>query len=269
MSEEPTPYRVQHQYGPVLLAGTGITLALAGRVLLDEATLQVHGGEVLGVIGPNGAGKSTLLKILAGVLTADAGELQVEQGPFTTMSAQARAQYLAWLEQRPGVQWPLSVRQVVSLGRLPHGGRDDSAARSAITEALADTDTTAFAERPFHTLSEGEKMRVNLARVLATRPRVLLADEPVAALDPWHQLQVMELLQRLAAAGMGIIVVLHDLMLAARFCHRLVLLDKGRVVTSGAPEAVLTPANLASVYRIDAGLAGVDRHLQVHGRLPD
>lgn len=269
MSEVPAPYDIQREHGPALLAGSGISLTLDGHLLLDEVSLQVHGGEVLGVIGPNGAGKSTLLKVLAGVMPADSGDLQLAQQPISAMSVQTRAQYLAWLEQRPGVQWPLTVRQVASLGRLPHGSRDNAAARAAISEAMAGTDTSAFAGRPFHTLSEGEKMRVNLARVLATQPKVLLADEPVAALDPWHQLQVMELLQRLAGTGMGIMVVLHDLMLAARFCHRLLLLDKGRVVTSGAPEAVLTPANLASVYRIDAELDAGNQHLLVHGRLPD
>lgn len=254
---------------PLLLEARNLALQVGKRQLLEEVSLQVHAGELLGVIGPNGAGKSTLLKILAGVLPADRGELLLERQPFSAVHPQLRARKLAWLEQRPTVQWPLAVRQVVALGRLPHGGRMDSTAQQAIANAMRGTDTTGFAERPFHTLSEGEKLRVNLARVLATGASVLLADEPVAALDPWHQLQVLELLQTLAHAGMGIIVVLHDLALAARFCDRLLLLDHGRLVATGNAEAVLTPAHLAAVYRLDAGFDVSDQHLRVHGRLPD
>jgi iron complex transport system ATP-binding protein len=268
MSEIPAPNHVERKYGPLLLAGTGITLTLDGCLLLDGVTLQVHAGELLGVIGPNGAGKSTLLKILAGVVAADHGELLLERQPFAALPPQLRARKLAWLEQRPTVQWPLTVRQVVALGRLPHGGRMDHVARLAIANAMDGTDTAGFADRPFHTLSEGEKLRVNLARVIATGASVLLADEPVAALDPWHQLQVLELLQSLARAGMGIIVVLHDLGLAARFCDRLLLLDKGRFIASGSAEAVLSSAHLAAVYGLDAELNACDRQLIVRGRLP-
>lgn len=255
--------------GPTLLEARKLLLQIGKQRLLDGVDLALHAGELLGVIGPNGAGKSTLLKILAGVQTPDSGMLLLNGQPYSALSPRARARQLAWLEQRPTVQWPLRVEQVVALGRLPHGSLHDSAANTAIAAALHGTDTAEFATRAFHTLSEGEKLRVNLARVLAGSPRVLLADEPVAALDPWHQWQVMELLQNLADVGMGVVVVLHDLTLAARFCDRLLLLDHGNCVATGNAEQVLSRAHLAAVYRIDAELDTSRRQLRIDGRLPD
>jgi iron complex transport system ATP-binding protein len=222
---------------------------------------------MLGVIGPNGAGKSSLLKILAGVRTPDSGELNLGDRRFAAVPSSQRARMLAYLEQRPTVYWPLTVRQVVTLGRLPHGHLHGTKAQLAIAAAVAHTDTAALQERSFNTLSEGEKMRVNLARVLATEPEIILADEPTSALDPWHQLQVLDLLRAQAHQGTGILLVLHDLGLAARYCDRVILLDHGRVVASGSPLDVLSPANLAGTYHIDATLASDTLCLITRGRL--
>jgi iron complex transport system ATP-binding protein len=252
-----------------LLSGTALCVQGAdGHTLLAYVDLALHAGEVLGVVGPNGAGKSTLLKVLAGVRGADSGSVALLGKPFAQCPPAQRARALAYLEQRPVVHWPLTVLQVVTLGRLPHGQPDGRAAQEAIRAALASTATTALQQRAFQTLSEGEKMRVNLARVLATCPRLILADEPTAALDPWHQLQVLELLRALAGEGLGILLVLHDLGLAARFCDRLLLLDAGRVIGCGSPQDVLTPANLAHTWRIDAELAPDSLNLVTRGRLP-
>jgi iron complex transport system ATP-binding protein len=255
--------------GEVLLEASGLTVRRGDSTLLDQVNLQIRAGEVLGVIGPNGAGKSTLLKVLAGVLQPDAGTLLLRQQPFSASAARSRARQLAYLEQRPQVQWPLTVAQVVLLGRLPHSSLPDASTRQALTAALAATDTAALAERAFNTLSEGEKLRVHLARVLATQPQLILADEPIAALDPWHQLQVLELLRSLAGQGLGIVVVLHDLTLAARYCQRLQLLDQGRTVAMGTPAEVLSSEHLASVYRVAAALSEDQQHVLLHGRLPD
>jgi len=253
----------------VLLAASSLTVRREGSTLLDQVDLQVKAGEVLGVIGPNGAGKSTLLKVLAGVLQPDAGSLRLLQQPYAAIAPRSRARLLAYLEQRPHVQWPLSVAQVVALGRLPHSGLPDFGGQQALAAAMAATDTSALALREFNTLSEGEKLRVNLARVLATQPQLILADEPVAALDPWHQLQMLELLRTLAAQGLGIVVVLHDLTLAARYCHRLQLLEQGCTVACGTPAEVLSAGHLARVYRVEAALSEDQRYVLLHGRLPD
>jgi iron complex transport system ATP-binding protein len=174
---------------------------------------------------------------------------------------------LAYLEQGPSVHWPLQVRQVVGFGRLPHGDLAGSHARQIVDIALTRTDCARLQQRDFHTLSEGEKMRVHLARVLAGEPRILLADEPTAALDPWHQLQVLELLRAEAARGIGVLLVMHDLALAARFCDRLLVLHEGRAVLSGPPREVLNAATLAEVWRLDATFDSATLGLMIHGRL--
>ncbi len=251
-----------------LLSASGLTVHAGAAVLLDAVALEVHAGEVLGIVGPNGAGKSTLLKTLAGVTPVDAGEVLLDGKPLAALPASTRARLLAYMEQRPSVHWPLLVRQVVALGQLPHGSVESRPAQHAIAAALAGTDTESLQARQFHTLSEGEKMRVHLARVLAGSPRLILADEPTAALDPRHQLQVLALLRAEAVRGTGIILVLHDLGLAARYCDRLLLLSDGRALECGAPREVLTPANLATIWRIDAALDSATLSLIIHGAVP-
>ncbi len=253
--------------GTALLSANGLTVRAGNVTLLDSVDLQLQAGEVLGIVGPNGAGKSTLLKTLAGVQVADAGTVLFDDKPIAALTAGKRARQLAYLEQRPSVYWPLTVRQVVGLGRLPYGSVANVQAQLTIDAALSGTDITTLQTRAFHTLSEGEKMRVHLARVLAGTPKLILADEPTAALDPWHQLQVLELLRAEAARGTGILLVMHDLALAARFCNRLLLLDQGRAVTCGAPAEVLTAATLAAIWRIDATLDSAKLSLVINGRL--
>lgn len=250
----------------ILLAATGLTVSADDRALLARVDVQLHAGEVLGVIGPNGAGKSTLLKVLAGVLPAHAGEVSILGTTLAALTPSARAKALSYLEQRPLVQWPLTVAQVAGLARLPYGDMDSASAAQAIDAALAATDTATLRTRAFQTLSEGEKMRAHLARVLAGTPRLILADEPVAALDPWHQLQVLELLRTEAARGTGVILVLHDLQLAARFCDRLLVLDAGHVIACGAPSEVLKAELLAAVWRIEATVDSATLSVTVHGR---
>ena len=151
------------------------------------------------------------------------------------------------------IHWPITVDRLVTLGRLPHQEpwRPPSAAdRRAVADALVATDVAHLRHRVATTLSGGERTRALLARVLATGAPIVLVDEPIAGLDPEHQLAVMALLAGLAEQGRTVLAVLHDLGLAARFCHQLVLLDKGAVVASGSPAEVLTPDNLARVYRI-------------------
>lgn len=250
-----------------LLSASGLTVTAGGHALLANVNLALHAGEVLGIIGPNAAGKSTLLKVLAGVRAPDSGEVLYLGKALASVAPIERARALGYLEQRPFVHWPLTVAQVAGLGRLAHGDFGSAGAQHHIDAALAATDTTALRARPFQTLSEGEKMRAHLARVLAGAPRVILADEPVASLDSWHQLQVLELLRAEAAHGRAVAVVLHDLQLAARFCDRLLLLNGGHAIKCGTPREVLSAATLAAIWCIDASVDSDTLRIVINGRL--
>ncbi len=232
-----------------------LMVMLGGRTVLDGVDLALAPGEVLGLVGPNGAGKTTLLRALAGLVAPAGGQVLVEARPLSDWHRVELARYLAYLPQNAPCHWPLAVSQVVMLGRLPRlrpwirPRPDDD---EAVRRTLRQVDAEAFEGQRVDELSDGERARVMLARALAGEPVVLLADEPVAGLDPGHQLQVMRLLAALAGEEMSVIVTLHDLTLAARFCHRLVILDHGRVLAAGAPAEVLSPANLAATFAIRA-----------------
>lgn len=250
-----------------LLTATDLGLHAGTAVLLDKVSVRLKAGEVLGVIGPNGAGKSSLLKLLAGVCAPAAGVIELGGKPLQDCSARHKAQTIAYLEQRPHVHWPLTIRQIVTLGRLPHAPEADADAAAAVRAALDFTGIAAFEQRLFNTLSEGEKMLVNVSRVLATQPRIILADEPTAALDPYHQLLVLELLRTLAGQGRGVLVVLHDLNLAARFCDRLLLLAAGRVVSEGKPAVVLNARHIEQAYHVEAVYDPATKTVTTKGRL--
>ncbi|MFO1153911.1 MAG: ABC transporter ATP-binding protein [Rhodospirillales bacterium] len=232
-----------------------LTIGFGDRVILDHIDVDLAGGRVTGLIGPNGAGKTTLLRALAGALPIKSGTVTLDQRAVGEWHRQALARAVAYLPQGAPCAWPMEVGQVVALGRLPHlspwrrPGDDDA---QAIEAALAATDVLHLAHRDVLTLSGGERARVMLARALAVGPRYLLADEPVAGLDPEHQLQVMALLVSRSQVGAGIVVTLHDLSLAARFCDRLIVLDRGCIVADGRPEQVLTPSILAAVFAVRA-----------------
>lgn len=246
-----------------LLQVEALSVHLGGQRLLKEIDLEIERGELFGLIGPNGAGKSTLIKAMMQLLPYS-GRLCLNGQPLARMSARARAQQLAYLSQDDRLQWPISVRDLVALGRHPYrgswwrgalqvgAGAEAEADRRAIEQALQATDIESLRARRADELSGGERARARLARVLAVEAEVLLADEPVAALDPMHQLRVMELLRARCQAGQTVIVVLHDLTLASRFCDRLLLLDRGSAVASGAVETVLGPEHLRRVYGIRA-----------------
>ena len=237
-----------------LLAATGVGVRLAGREVLRAVDFPVAGGELTGIVGPNGAGKSTLARVLAGVL-ASTGAVAIDGVPLVSLRPAARARAIAYLPQGATLAWPLTVARLAGLGRLPHLGpmsrigADDTA---AIDRAMDRADVAHLADRIATELSGGERARALLARALAVEARVLIIDEPLAALDPGHALGVMELLRAEARRGVAVVAVMHELTLAARFCDRLVLLHDGRVVADGVPEAVLDAANLRSVYGVEA-----------------
>jgi iron complex transport system ATP-binding protein len=247
-----------------MLSLEAVCVEIDGRRLVDEVSLSLRPGELLGLIGPNGAGKSSLLKALAHLLPYQ-GQICLDGELLSSLSPRQRALRLAYLGQGDQSSWPLRLRDYVALGRLPHRDHwgmalrlrgDDQAALdgAAIDQALQQMHLGELAQRRFDQLSGGERARARLARALAVGSPLLLADEPVAALDPFHQLNVMQLLRGQCAQGKAALVVLHDLTLASRFCDRLLLLDQGRVVDCGTTRQVLTPKNLQQVYQVQAML---------------
>ena len=237
-----------------LLEAERISVALAGRTVVDGISFRAAAGQLLALLGPNGAGKTTLLAALAG-LRPFRGNVRIRGRSLASLNRREKARTLAYLPQGQTVHWPLTVRRLVELGRLPHLAPwqpPAAADRLAVETALQRTGIGGLAERPFDTLSGGERARTLLARVLAVEAPLVLADEPVASLDPYHQLQVMELLRDYADGGAAVMVVLHDLTLAARFCDALVLLRDGVLVAQGSAAAVLSAEHLADAYRVTA-----------------
>ncbi len=242
----------------LLLAGNALQYRIDGIDILRGPDVAVQRGELVGLIGPNGAGKSTLLRLLCGLETPTTGSVQWCGQALLSLPPAERARRIGYLAQGARAQWPVSVQRVVELGRLPYQGfwasprAEDSA---AVEHAMQLAEVIAYRNRVATTLSGGEQTLVMLARIFATRPQLIFADEPVAALDPYHQLHVMELLRNHAQGDNAAVVVLHDLSLAARFCDRLYLLQHGALFASGTPGAVLTPDNLRAVYGIESRIS--------------
>ncbi|WP_419828775.1 ABC transporter ATP-binding protein [Methylobacterium sp.] len=230
-------------------------VTLDGRTILSDIGLTFRPGRFVGLVGPNGAGKTTLLRVLAGLVTLNQGRVTLEGRPLSGMDREERARRIAALFQGAGVGWPMSVREIVALGRLPHRRAFASATEvddAAVVRAMARTDILSLAARAEPTLSSGERMRALLARALAVEAPWLLVDEPITALDPAHQLDAMALLRGIARDGTGVVAVLHDLTLAARFCDRIVVLAGGRLVADGTPEEALTDVLLARAFGVTA-----------------
>jgi iron complex transport system ATP-binding protein len=230
--------------------------AHTGRPTLEGIDATFEAGKLTVIRGPNGAGKSTLLACLAGLLKPQTGTVSLDNADITRMAPTARARQIGLLSQGAETHWAISSEALVALGRIPHmrGAGTSADDRRAISAAMSATATEGFAHRPVTQLSGGERARVLLARVLAGEPEWILADEPLANLDPGFQLDILHLLRQQAEAGKGVIAVLHDLQYAVRFADHLVLLHQGRLFAQGGVDDVITPANLAHVYGIDANL---------------
>lgn len=234
-----------------MIAAEGITVRLDGRAVLDGVSLAVAPSELVALVGPNGAGKSTLLRVLAGLRPPQAGRVTLYGVALNALAPRARARRIAWLEQGARAAWGMTVREIAFLGRLPHG----DAAAAPVAAALAAVGLDHMADRRIDRLSGGEARRAMIARVLATAPDVMLLDEPCADLDPAQGFAVMRLLREEAAKGRAVVVILHDLALAARYADRMALLERGRLVADAAPEAVMTDGLAGRVFgvRIGAG----------------
>ncbi|PRB09078.1 heme ABC transporter ATP-binding protein [Microbacterium sp. MYb64] len=227
-----------------------VQVVRGGRALLDGVDLALHAGEVLAVLGPNGAGKSTLLGVLAGDMRPDAGDVLVDDRPLTAWSLGDLSRRRGVLLQENGTAFPFAVHEVVRMGRAPwrrtpRSAEDDE----AVAEAISAADIAHLAERAVPTLSGGERARTAFARVIAGRTGMLLLDEPTAALDLGHQEALLSLARAHAQAGDAVLIILHDLNLAAAFADRILLLQEGRVAACGTPAEVLTEATVSAVYR--------------------
>ncbi|WP_290806060.1 heme ABC transporter ATP-binding protein [Herbiconiux sp.] len=228
----------------------GVSVTIDGTGILHDVSLQAHPGMLLALVGPNGAGKSTLLTVIAGDQAVDSGTVRVAGHPLASWSIKQLARERSVLLQQTSVAFPFTVTQVVEMGRAPWIGTpfeaDDEA---AVAEALDLTDLHSLTERHVPSLSGGERARAALARVLAQRTRILLLDEPTAALDIGHQEDVLRIARAQADLGDTVVVVLHDLGLAAAFADRVCLLENGRVVADGTPTEVFDAELLSAVYR--------------------
>lgn len=223
---------------------------------LEDVSARLHPGQFSVILGPNGAGKSTLLGCLAGLLKPRSGSVNLGSDPILALSDAARAKMLGLLPQGAQTHWAITARALVALGRYAHrkGFGLTAEDQKAIDAALIATSTGSFADRLVTELSGGERARVLMARVLAGEPIWVLADEPLANLDPGYQIDMLHLLRDQASSGKGVVAVLHDLHHAVRFADHVVLLHKGKVFAQGSVADVLTSSNLAAVYGIDAKL---------------
>lgn len=238
---------------PFLLQLQQVTYSVPGRDLVAGVTLHVKAGERVGLLGPNGSGKTTLIRLVSGIFKAPQGEILLEGKNTKILSATERARVVAVVPQESLFLYPFSALEVVAMGLNPHRGvfafdRPEDVAQ--IREVMEKTDCWHLAHRLIDTLSGGEKQRVLLARALAQRPKLLLLDEPSSHLDLAHQRDIFKLLDALAAQGLGLLLVIHDVNQALRHCDRLCFLREGRIVLDHRNDGSLLPADLQSVFDI-------------------
>jgi iron complex transport system ATP-binding protein len=240
----------------------GLNVTLAGRHVLNDVSFALSPGHLVALVGPNGAGKTTLLRALAG-LVPSSGVIAVGGAALSSLSLRERARRFGYLPQGHVVHWALPARDIVALGRYPHGATDPARLTAkdaeAVLRAMQAADVVEFSDRRVTELSGGERSRVALARVLAVEAPVILADEPTSSLDPRHQIDVMKTLRAAADNGTLVIVVTHDLGLAARFADTILVLSDGRLVSQGAPAAALSETIMGEVFRVSAYRAEYQR----------
>jgi len=245
-----------------LLAFENVTYRVENHILVDRLNFALSAGEMVALLGPNGAGKTSLIKLAAGLYAPNTGQILLDGLPMQQTAPLVRAKKIAYLPQFQNIAWPMAGRDIIALGRLPHHGIYGFASAAdiaAIEEAIDKTGVQAYANRPVTQLSGGEQAAIKMARLLAGQTDILLLDEPIQSLDPARQLAIMGLLAAEAKAGKAVLVILHDLTLAARFCARLLLMKEGQIIADGTAEQTLTRANLQAVFNIHAELGKTEK----------
>ena len=238
---------------------TDLMIKAGAVTLVEAASFGLQAGELVALLGPNGAGKTSLLRGAIGLVPRTSGRARIDGQDTAEMTPRRRARQLAYLPQNRPLAWPNPVRDVVALGRFSHGaalGRLRGRDRQAVDRALASCDLDSLAKRSTATLSGGELARVHCARAFAAEAPLLIADEPVAELDPYHQFRVMDLIETFVRQGGGALVVLHDVVLARRYANRFIWMKGGRIVADGPPATTLSVARLAEIYGVRGRIDG-------------
>lgn len=239
------------------LESKNLSVQVGDKVLLHPTSLSFTNGCLAAVVGPNGAGKSTFVKALLG-LTTHTGDVLLDDAPLAALAPKDRAKSVAYLPQGQSHAWPLPVSQIVGLGRFPHG-MEGSHADTVVQQVISRMGLADLRDQSVLTLSGGEQMRVAMARALAVEADFLLADEPLASLDPRHQFAMMDILRSEARGDHGVVVVVHDLRLAALYADRIIMLNEGQVVADGNPEDVLTTQTVTAVFDVATQVETIER----------
>ena len=245
-----------------------LVFAYDSEPILKDISLSVEKGEFIGLIGPNGSGKSTLLKLMGGVMNLSDDAVWINDQPINTIKKKVLARDITWISQEHPMVFPFTVQEIVLMGRHPYlpplsfeGKEDYRIAR----DAMEITQTSQFSNRYFSEISGGEKQRVMLASAIAQEPEIMLLDEPTSALDLKYQIQILNILKRLnEEKNITLILAMHDLNLASRYCRRLILLDEGAIVRNGTPAEVLKKEVLENVYGVHVNLHNLDGEVLVH-----
>lgn len=248
------------------LSLSNIGLSITSKVILESINLELNSGELVVLLGANGAGKSSVLRSALGLVPVSTGESLIDEQLVTTLSSAIRAKKVAYLPQKRPLAWPIKVFDVVSLGRYAFGvnlGRLKNDDLELVESAITNCGLEQLRNRRVDTLSGGEAARVHVARAFAANAALLLADEPTAALDPKHQLDVMQLIRRYVDMGGGALVVGHEASLAARFADRLVWMRDGGIIADGTVKETMTAAMMAEIYGVSAQIGEVAGHINV------
>ena len=236
-----------------LLTVNDLSGGYTGNLVVKEVGFSVNSGDFLGVIGPNGSGKSTLLKLMSKILTPKSGSIVLDGRSIAEISLKSFCQKVSFVPQDTMINFSFTVEEIVLMGRIPHLGRMQMETKkdyAAVEQALTLTDTISIKNRPIDELSAGERQRVVVARALAQEPTLLFLDEPTSHLDIGHQVQLLDLLKKLNHKNrLAIVMVVHELNLAAEYCDRLILLNEGRIFKQGPVAEVLTYQNIETVYK--------------------
>ena len=248
-----------------------ISFAYDSALILRELSLFIQESDFIGLIGPNGSGKSTLLKIMGSILKPDSGHIKFKGSETERIRKKIFAQSVSWIPQSHPMVFPFKVSEVVLMGRHPHLSALSFESHEDFNisqRAMKTTMTSEFSERFFNEISEGEKQRVMIASALAQNPELMLLDEPTSALDLKYQIEIMNILKDLNTNHkMTLVVAIHDLNLASRFCNRIILINEGKVVSDGTPLQVLKKDILEQVYGIELDLDFKNGHTLIHPKI--